>query len=592
VKKPLTTTPRPVYTAVFESLDATRPGWSAAFAEPEEVLSADTPDDVRRLLHRAETASREGKWIVLAMAYEAAPAFDPAFVVHARSSSPLAWMAVFGGRLPPPPLDAETGSGSRIEWCPEIGVERYRQQIRCIHDHISAGDTYQVNYTFPMRGTLRGDAWQYYRRLATAQRAPYCAYLDIGGLHILSASPELFFMRRGNRLVTRPMKGTMPRGRWTDDDDRRARELRDCLKNRAENVMIVDLLRNDLGRIAVPGSVRVSRLFEVERYPTVLQMTSTIEAECGTRTGLVDLMGALFPCGSITGAPKIETMKIIRACEPFPRGIYTGALGFIEPGGDCTFNVAIRTVQLDAGTGAAVCGVGGGITADSTADGEYEECVLKARFLGRTHPSFELLESLLLEDGEYLLLDRHIHRVEGSARYFGFALDIERLRQTLDDLRTSHDTGAWKVRVVIDRTGGLSADVQSITPGAWAVRTVAMADAPVDPGDVFLYHKTTNRGVYSRALAAAPAGVDDVVLWNDRGEVTESCMANLVVQCGGRKFTPPVESGLLPGTFRQELVDTGQAEERVVNVDELASADGVYLVNSVRRWMRAEILPG
>jgi para-aminobenzoate synthetase / 4-amino-4-deoxychorismate lyase len=266
-------------------------------------------------------------------------------------------------------------------WLPKVAKDEYVHSVTRIRDLIAAGDTYQVNYSFPLTSTFNGDSFAWYQQLDRAQRANYSAYLDLGRYKILSLSPELFFERNGDHVRTKPMKGTVRRGRTDDEDEELAHWLQNSIKNRAENVMIVDLLRNDLGKVSVPGGVHVTSLFDLERFETVWQMTSTVEATLEHGTSLLNLIGALFPCGSVTGAPKIRTMQIIRELERFPRGAYTGTIGLLRPGGDCTFNVAIRTVVLDKETNLATCSVGGGITIDSTAEDEYQECLVKSRFL-------------------------------------------------------------------------------------------------------------------------------------------------------------------------------------------------------------------
>ncbi len=357
-------------------------------------------EDVIPVLEFAEREARSGSHVAVMLSYEAAPAFDSAFVTHAPSDFPLAWAAVY-----------EDGSGgeqlesySSTEWKPLVSRNEYDDSVSRIRELIAAGDTYQVNYTFPLTSSFNGDAFAWYRELCLAQGAQYSVYLDLGRYKVLCLSPELFFERRGNHAITRPMKGTVRRGRWPAEDRELAQWLANSAKDRAENVMIVDLLRNDLGKVSVPGSVRVSSLFDLERFETVWQMTSTVESTLRDGTSLVDVMRALFPCGSITGAPKIRTMQIIHELERFPRGLYTGAIGLLKPGGDCVFNVAIRTVVIDTETGVATFGVGGGVTIDSTAEREYEECLVKSRFLYARPFEFQLFESILLEDGDYFLL--------------------------------------------------------------------------------------------------------------------------------------------------------------------------------------------
>ncbi len=392
---------------------------------------------------------------------------------------------------------------------------------------------------------------------------------------MLSLLPELFFERRGDRVITRPMKGTMPRGRWTEEDEALANQLRNSIKDKAENIMIVDLLRNDLGKVSVPGSVHVSSLFAAERYETVWQMTSTVEATLRPGTSLVELMSALFPCGSVTGAPKIRTMQIIRELERFPRGVYTGAIGLLRPGGDCVFNVAIRTVVIDKQTGVATCGVGGGVTIDSTAAGEYEECLVKSRFLQMKPVEFELFETMLVEDGEIFLFERHLERLKKSAAYFGFKFNKKDVFPLLPPIRVK----TAKLKLSLRKDGRVKIETFPTTDNT-DLQRFTFAPRPVDSSDRFLFHKTTRREFYS----------DDIIMWNERGEITESGIANVVVRIDGELVTPPVSCGLLPGTFRAHLLDRGEIKERVITIEELKNASEIYLINSVRKWMKAELV--
>ena len=353
------------------------------FEAPLETITATSIGEVINVIDFAERHARAGCYVVVMIGYEAAPAFDSALSVHESNGFPLAYAAVYSKPSPPNETCSKISSSA---WVPAVTKHEYNQSVSRIRELIAAGDTYQVNYSFPLISRFSGDSLAWYNQLGQAQRARYCAYLDLGRYKMLSLSPELFFERRGDHVTTRPMKGTVQRGRTEVEDEELARWLQNSAKNRAENVMIVDLLRNDLGKVSVPGSVHVSSLFDLERFETVWQMTSTVEATLRPRTTLSELMGALFPCGSVTGAPKIRTMQIIRELERFPRRAYTGTIGLVRPGGDCTFNVAIRTVVLDSETGVATCSVGGGITIDSTAAEEYEECLLKSRFLEHGFP--------------------------------------------------------------------------------------------------------------------------------------------------------------------------------------------------------------
>lgn len=516
------------------------------------------------LLEFAEEQARGGAYVAVMISYEASPAFDSALTAYNPEEFPLAWAAVFDGAASEPQEVGEFYSGS---WVPRIIKDEYDAAVLRIKELIAAGDTYQVNYSFPLTSSFSGDAYNWYRQLCLAQGAQYCAYLDLDRHQVLSISPELFFERRGDRVITRPMKGTIRRGRWTEEDEALADQLRNSIKDRAENIMIVDLLRNDLGKVSVPGSVHVSSLFEAERYETVWQMTSTVESTLRPGTSLVELMSALFPCGSVTGAPKVRTMQIIRELERFPRGIYTGTIGFLQPGGDCVFNVAIRTVVIDKQTGVATCGVGGGVTIDSTAAGEYEECLVKSRFLESKPVEFELFETMLVEDGEVFLLERHLERLRKSAAYFGFKNPV---------LKIPVKTG--KLKVTLRKDGRLTTETSPL-PDAKPKR-LTLATSPVDSSDRFLFHKTTRREVYS----------DDVILWNERGEITESGIANVVARIDGELVTPPVSCGLLPGTFRAHLLDRGEIKERVITIEEFKNASEIYLINSVRKWMMATLV--
>lgn len=522
-------------------------------------------DEVVSVLEFAERAARSGSHVAVLLSYEAAPAFDPAFVTHAPMDFPLAWAAVLDGAA----ADEQLESYSSSEWKPLVTRDEYDTSVSRVKELIAAGDTYQVNYTFPLTSPFNGDAFAWYQDLCVAQGAQYSVYLDLGRHKVLCLSPELFFERCGDRVITRPMKGTVRRGRWPAEDRELAHWLANSAKDRAENVMIVDLLRNDLGKVSIPGSVRVSSLFDLERFETVWQMTSTVESTLRDGISLVDLMGALFPCGSITGAPKIRTMQIIRELERFPRGAYTGAIGLLKPGGDCVFNVAIRTVVIDTETGVATFGVGGGVTIDSTAEREYEECLVKSRFLYSKPVEFQLFESILLEDGEYFLLDEHVARLNESAEYFGFA--GTRINADLERIAAENPRGSFKVRVTLWKDGRV--EIQASPPGD--LKPVKLAREPVNSSDRFLYHKTTRR----------PGG-EGLVFWNERGEITESSIANVVVPIDGELCTPPIECGLLPGVFRKHLLARGEIKERVITIEEFQNAHEFFLINSIRKWIR------
>lgn len=560
---------------------------------PHATYAAHTLSDVLGVLSRADEAARGGYWAVVMVAYEAAPAFDPAMrTARPVEGLPLAWVAVYD-KLDEPGTPKPHGGRVSLDLTPSLTCAEFVRSVETAQRHIRAGDTYQVNLTFPLHAPAPANLAGLHASLARAQQASYGAALDLGRHLLLSFSPELFFRRRGARLEMRPMKGTIGRGRWQQEDVARAQELRDSTKARAENVMIVDLLRNDAGRIARTGSVHVQELFTLERYPTLWQMTSAIEAEIPPDTTLVDILTALFPCGSVTGAPKIRTMELIAELEGLARGVYTGAIGLVQPGGDCTFNVAIRTVVIDRDTNVATLGVGAGITADSDPEEEYRECLLKAAFASDAaridEAPFSLLETMRLEAGVIQRLERHLRRARDASEYFGFPWKETEVRGALVDACTAHAIGCWRLRLLIDSHGAPSVECAAYhdsPPPPWRV---ALAATPVDDRSPFIFNKTTRRETYDAARRARP-DVDDVLLWNQRGEVTESTIANLVVETSAGRLTPPVECGLLPGVLRSELVEAGVVREQLVTKDDLTCVSRIWLVNSLRGWIEARLV--
>jgi para-aminobenzoate synthetase/4-amino-4-deoxychorismate lyase len=587
-----------VIEARFDDLTGEAP--SFRLSDPAGVLEAMRPDDVAPTLAAAEGAAARGLWVAGFVTYEAAPGLDPSLVVRAHepgdpfSRLPLAWFAMFQQRqetVLPSPRAEEAPAGDA--WVPSIGRERYDDAIARIREHIAAGDTYQVNHTLRLRSTVQGDERGLYRDLCHAQRGAHAAYLNAGRYRILSASPELFFRLDGDRLTTRPMKGTAPRGRFFAEDEAIRARLTASVKDRAENAMIVDLLRNDLGRISRTGSVEWTKVFEPERFETVWQLTSTVSSQLEPGTGLADVFRALFPSGSITGAPKVRTMGIIAELEDSPRGVYCGAVGFLAPAtaGPLTasFNVAIRTVVVDAETHVAEYGVGGGITWDSSAAGEFEETVAKARVLVARRPPFELLESMRRHPGEPIRrLERHVERLRDSAAYFGFAFDETDVRAAMATAGADSDRPV-KIRLRLARGGGIELSSAPLDRGAPEPVRLALDDVPVDPTDVFLFHKTTRRRLYEDARARHP-DADDTLLVNTRGQITETSAANVAAKLNGRWWTPPLDAGLLPGTERAALLADGTIVERAIGVEEARKAEALAVFSSVRGWRLAALL--
>ena len=540
----------------------------ASFAAPVEVYEAREPAGVRAVLDAADRACAAGLHCVGFVAYEAAGAFDPRMAGREQADGlPLAWFAAFAGPDPHEP-DAAVGFPAAESWSPAVTREQYDANIATIREAIADGEVYQVNYTFPMTGPAAAPItlWEHLRR---AQPGAYSALLELPGLTIVSASPELFFHRAGSAITMRPMKGTAPRGRWLEEDDAMARALAASEKDRAENVMIVDLVRNDLGRVSETGSVRVDALCEVERFPTVLQMTSTVSSRLRAGTSTADVFAALFPCGSITGAPKIAAMQLIARLERVPRGVYCGAIGWMRPDGTSTFSVAIRTATVRDGV--ASYGVGGGITWDSIARAEYDEALLKAKVLEPAPgEAVELIETMRLEEGVYQRLDRHLARLRSSALYFGWDDPTEAAHAAL---REAIRAGTWRVRVLAS-PGAVRVDMQP--PPTDTALVASMSPRPVHSRDRLLYHKTTWRWGTGPGLE---------LFTNERGELTEFSYGNLVVDMDGERVTPPVDAGLLPGVFRAALLERGEITERTLMPEDLARASAVFLVNSLRGWV-------
>lgn len=571
------------------------------FDEPLGVIAARRLADVLPALAEVRRQTERGRWAAGYIAYEAAPAFDAALATREAGLLPLVWFALFArsravaAPAPPPRLPEP------LDWRTTLAAGEYRRAFAQIKRRIAAGETYQVNYTYRLRAPWQGDPKTLFAAMVRAQGARFSLYLDAGPFVVLSASPELFFRLDGERITCRPMKGTAPRGPTLAEDRRVAAALRRSGKERAENVMIVDMVRNDLGRIARTGSVQVPRLFTLERYPTLWQMTSTVTAR--TVAPLEEILGALFPSASVTGAPKVRTTAIIARLERTPRGVYCGAAGVLGPGRRGWLNVAIRTVALDRRRGRAEYGTGSGVTWDAEAGAEAGECRTKTILLGGWSPPFSLIESLAwVPRRGLLLLGAHLDRLRSSATYFGIPFSQDDIRRRLRAATRGLPPRPHKVRLLLDEGGGVSVEAAPLPAGTGrltdrpgALRSVpplriAPAPFPVDRRDPFLYHKTTRREIFARARAAHPA-CDEVLLWNEDGEVTEATTANVVIRRAEELLTPPISSGLLAGTFRGRLIDRGIIRERILTRADLAAAEAVYLINAVRGWRRCRIVP-
>ncbi len=581
------------------------PGRSLLFESPEHVVVAYQAGEVEAGLDAITQGLARGLHAAGFFAYELGYCLEPKLqaLLPQDRRQPLFWIGLFGeprrldeagtrswldqnGALEPSAI-----SGLHLSW----SREQYTQAFAKVQGYIAAGDVYQINLTMKYLFEFSGDPVSLYAALRRKQRVEYGALIWASDFQVLSLSPELFFRREGKRVSSRPMKGTAPRGRTPREDARLKTWLTVDEKQRAENLMIVDLLRNDLGRIAKIGSVEVTDLFTVETYRTVHQMTSGIIAELRGDMGLMDMLHALFPCGSVTGAPKVHAMEIIRELEALPRGVYTGAIGHIAPNGDAQFNVAIRTLYLD-GQGGEM-GIGSGVVADSKAESEFEECLLKAQFLTNVDAPFELIETMRWERGAgFYLLERHLSRLQSSAAHFGYPFDRGLLLAALEAEIAKLEGDVHMVRLLLAEDGALTMSATKIElPPKGTVWRFAISDQRVDEKDPLFFHKTTRRQFYDREMERQKTltGCDEVVFLNKKGELTEGTRTSLFLQLDGRLFTPALTCGLLPGTLREELIDLPRAaaSEAVLTLTDLNRAERIYLGNSVRGLVLAEPIP-
>ena len=574
---------------------------SLLFSEPVEIVSAFAPEEVPEAISRLEAGAAAGLHAAGFFAYELGYVLEPKLrsLRPEGRNVPLLWFGLYRG--PREMNEAEvdhwlsthTRSGSYQFTSVACAWDQaeYESRFSAVQDKIRAGDIYQLNLTFKARFRLEGSPLTFYRDMRQRQRVAYAGIVDTGEVTVLSASPELFIEKHGRVVSTRPMKGTAPRAGTPEADADARRVLASDVKQRAENLMIVDLMRNDLGRIAEVGSVNVTDLFTVETFRTLHQMTSGVTATLQDGIGLTDLIRAIFPPGSVIGAPKIRAMELISDYETEPRGVYCGAIGHISPKGTALFNVAIRTPVIFR-DGRGEMGIGSGVVYDSVGAKEYAECLLKMKFLTDPPKSFELIETLLHDAGAgYWLLEGHIKRLKASAAYFGYAFDEAAVRKTLADAVKGREGERLRVRVLLAEDGALTlttAEQPAQKPDA--VMRYVISETRLDSTNAFLFHKTTRRELYDREWQhyADTVKADEVLYLNERGELAEGSRTNVFVEKDGTLLTPPLSSGLLPGVLRSELIATGKATEAVLTQVDLASAKTVYVGNSVRGLVRAE----
>lgn len=570
-----------------------------AFTQPLQLLQARELAEVAPVLLAAEAAAQAGRWVLGYLRYEAAPAFDAALPVHtAPVSGPLAWFAVFDQPQAWPAPDEGEALPACVDWQPLGDPTRFAQRFAQVQQHIAAGDYYQVNLTQQRQGTLvdtepdlritEAEAGRaLFDALQRAQPGGYAALIQTGDEQWLSVSPELFFDWREGQLLTRPMKGTAPRGATPAEDEAQRLALCRSAKEQAENVMIVDLLRNDLSRLAQPFGVSVPRLFQAEALPSVWQMTSDVQAQTRPGTRLLDVFAALFPCGSVTGAPKRQAMQAIQTLESGPRDVYCGAIGVLRPGGSATFNVPIRTVGLQGRQ--ARCGIGSGLTASASAEGEWREWQHKLGFLERASQPFDILETLRLQDGALCHGQLHLARMARAARHFNVRWDDEHVQKVLAQLVRRHPQGRWRVRLLLDAQGLAHAEAFALDDSPAQVTLRLAPSAFTEAFSEFTRYKTTRRAHYE-AMAPTQPGVFDTLLWNERGEITECTRGNLALLLDGQWITPALHCGLLDGIGREAALQEGWLTEGVVRVSDLPRVQALAFVNSLRGVIPARVV--
>ncbi|PWT87738.1 MAG: aminodeoxychorismate synthase, component I [Acidobacteria bacterium] len=553
---------------------------------PQTILQCGSVAEVPGLLKELQKSLSDGYWGIGFLTYEAGYSMVPNLPQPRESTLPAAWFALTkntpAAERPTFPEEAVALTDLKLDH----DLEAYRDKIKSIRASIESGDTYQVNFTMRYRASFSGSPKALYRQLRNKQRVEYAAYLETDDWTILSLSPELFLSKHGSDVVMRPMKGTAPRGKTLAEDRENAEQLRKSLKEQSENLMIVDLLRNDLGRVCKTGSIAVTQPMQVEKYDTLLQMTTTVEGILQDDATLDELLISTFPSGSVTGAPKVSTMQIIHQLENSPRGIYTGAIGYVSQQ-ESIFNVAIRTVHIDTPTGILEMGVGSGILYEADPEREFHECELKAKFLTDPAVDFELVETMLWTPSEkFPRLSYHLDRLLKSAEYFFIPVNRSQIQADLQKISAANPL---RIRLLLNRDGKhriLTSNLESMEEPV----KICLSDSATKSSDPFLFHKTTHRPLYDRELEKArAAGCFDVIFHNERNEITEGAITNIFVERKRKLFTPPLTCGLLDGTYRKYLLDSKRATEALLQTEDLRTADAIYVSNGLRGLIAATL---
>lgn len=576
---------------------------SYLFFDPKKILIAKTFDEIEPLLKDLDRYTKKN-WVSGYISYEASYVLEKRFHKYQKKTVkglPLAWFGVF---KEPVVFNHFKGSWNRgfdeiedenhdlllkndIGTMHHIEQSEFSEKINAIRSEIRAGNTYQVNFTYDVSVKSAMNAFELYAYLRRNQQTPYCSFIKSDYGIVSSFSPELFFNIDKRRITVKPMKGTTSRGYSANEDKKQKVFLENDMKNRAENLMIVDLLRNDLGRVCKTGTVITEKLFEVETHPTVHQMTSTINGQLRDDCTFETLFKNIFPCGSVTGAPKIKTMEIINRLEVGNRGVYCGAIGYISSAGDACFNVPIRTLQKTHSEKDWRYRVGSGIIWDSMAEDEWHECKHKCSFLLLDLPEFKILESLLFDKGLTYTED-HMERMKESCVYFNYPFDNESFGDIIDRVESELDLGKkYKVRILLDSLGVLNFDSQEINSKKQTSDKLLFSSQPIDETNRYLFHKTTYRPWYKKAYEDMSAKKSyDTAFINSKNEITEGARSNIFIKQNGTLYTPPVSCGLLGGILRKNLLTKGACHEKTLYRNDLLNAEEVYCGNSVRGLIR------
>lgn len=576
---------------------------SFVFLNPEDIISTYKHNEIIDCFSKIEGWLSKGYYLAGYISYEAASAFEDTLPKVILKEIPLLWFGVYNKPIVigvrSPEVGFLTFKRDLTPYCienlkPTKSQKEYLSDILRIKDYIKRGDTYQVNYTFKCKFKFSGCPYNMFFNLNKEQSVSCAAFISFDNKRILSLSPELFLERKGNALKMKPMKGTIERGKDISEDRVKEKQLRNSRKDRAENIMIVDMLRNDLGRISKTGSVKTARLFETEKYQTLFQMTSTIRSRLRSRLSWYEIFKSIFPSGSVTGAPKIRTMQLINELEKTPRNIYTGCIGYISPENGAVFNVAIRTILLDIKNKQGELGIGSGITILSDPKQEYEECKLKAQFFTKKFADFKLIETMLWRNGKLFLLDMHLKRLKDSAAYFDYEYSknyiLKSLKEHTDNFKSNK---IYKVRLLLSKDGAVeisSSVLKNFNDNK--IKKIIFSKKIIDNKNVFLYHKTTNRKLYDdEYLKYRKRGFFDVLFLNKNGQVSEGAISNIIIKKGKYYYTPPIKSGLLNGIYRQYLLK-GQPfplKEKILFKQDINRAEKIFLCNSVKGLVEVKL---